>query len=256
MYEKMFDLAGRVAIVTGASRGLGKVMARAYAEYGADVFLCARGADEMRRAAEEIGSGLPVRVEWTSADMAEKGGAQAIADQAINRFGRVDVVVNNVGGNLQQRADLITDDAWEQNLEVNLSAAMRLTRALLPQMMERRWGRVIHITSILGMGGRKERNAYSAAKAGLIGMCRSSALDLGPYGITVNCIAPGLMLTERLSKVLTPADQLALAERTALGRWGCPQEIAGAAVLLASEAGSYITGSTFVVDGGTLSYTL
>ncbi|MBY0505710.1 MAG: SDR family oxidoreductase [Bryobacteraceae bacterium] len=252
MYEKLFDLSGRVALITGGSRGLGKAMARAYAEHGAQILICSRGEEELRAAAAEVKAGLSTRVEWITADLANRAEPQRLADEALKRFGRVDILVNNAGGNQPQRADQITDEAWDRVLELNLSGIMRLTRALLPQMMERRWGRVIHTSSVLGLGGKKERNAYSATKSALIGLARSSALDLGPYNVTVNCLAPGPFLTELPLGLLNETQKQEFTERTALKRWGRPEEIAGAALLLGSEAGSYITGTTLLIDGGTL----
>jgi NAD(P)-dependent dehydrogenase (short-subunit alcohol dehydrogenase family) len=256
MYEKLFDLTGRVALVTGGSRGLGKAMARAYAEHGASIMICSRNAEELQAAAAEIGEGLPVRVEWMTADLAKKEEAQRVADETVARLGRVDVLVNNAGGNMPQRADQITDEAWDQIIELNLSAVMRLTRAVLPQMMERKWGRVIHTSSVLGLGGKLGRNVYSATKAALVGMVRSTALDMGPYGITVNCIAPGPFLTELPLGLLNDEQKQEFTNRTALKRWGNPEEIAGVALLLGTDAGSYITGSTVLIDGGVLGNTL
>ena len=252
MYEKLFDLTGRVALVTGGSRGLGKSMARAYAEHGASLMICSRNEQELTAAAREIGDGLNVRVEWMTADLAKRSEAQRVADETIQRLGRVDVLVNNAGGNLPQRVDQITDEAWDQIIELNLSGIMRLTRAVLPQMMERKWGRVIHISSVLGLGGKLGRNVYSATKSALVGMARSSALDLGPYGVTVNCIAPGPFLTELPLGLLNDEQKQEFTNRTALKRWGKPEEIAGVALLLGTEAGSYVTGTTVLVDGGVL----
>ncbi len=257
MYEKLFDLTGKVALVTGGSRGLGKAMARAYAEQGAGIMICSRNAAEVEAAAKEIGDGLAgSRVEWMIADLSKAGEAQRLADETLKRFGRVDVLVNNAGSNIPQRADQITDEAWDRIIELNLSGIMRLTRALLPQMMERKWGRVIHISSVLGLGGKLGRNVYSATKAALIGMARSSALDLGPYGITVNCISPGPFLTELPLGMLNDEQKQEFTNRTALKRWGKPEEIAGVALMLGTEAGSYVTGATILIDGGVLANTL
>jgi acetoacetyl-CoA reductase len=176
--------------------------------------------------------------------------------QAKAEHGSVDVLVNNAGGNIPQRADQITDEAWDQIIELNLSGIMRLTRACLPGMMERKWGRVIHISSVLGLGGKLGRNVYSATKAALIGMARSSALDLGPYGVTVNCISPGPFLTELPLGLLNDEQKLEFTNRTAVKRWGKPEEIAGVALLLGTEAGSYITGTTVLIDGGVLANVL
>ena len=257
MYEKLFDLTGKVALVTGGSRGLGKAMARAYAEHGANIMVCSRNAAELEAAAKEIGDGLAnVRVEWMIADLGKKGGPQALADETLNRLGRVDVLVNNAGSNIPQRVDQITDEAWDQIVELNLSGIMRLTRALLPQMMERKWGRVIHISSVLGLGGKLGRNVYSATKGALIGMARSSALDLGPFGVTVNCISPGPFLTELPLGLLNDEQKQEFTNRTAMKRWGRPEEIAGVALLLGTDAGSYLTGTTILIDGGVLANTL
>jgi gluconate 5-dehydrogenase len=256
MYEKLFDLTGRTALVTGGSRGLGKCIARAYAEHGADIMICSRNAQELDAASSEIADGLAVRVEWTTADLSQRGEAQRLAEETLRRFGKVDILVNNAGSNVPERADQISDEAWDRILELNLSGIMRLTRALLPQMMERKWGRVIHVSSVLGLGGKLGRSTYSATKSALIGMARSSALDAGPYGITVNCIAPGPFLTELPLGILTEQQKLEFTNRTALKRWGRPEEIGGVALLLASDAGSYITGTALLADGGVLANTL
>jgi gluconate 5-dehydrogenase len=256
MYEKLFDLNGRTALVTGGSRGLGKAIARAYAEHGANVMICSRNATELESAARDITDGLAVRAEWVTADLAQRGEAERLARETLGRFGRVDVLVNNAGSNIPEPADAITDEAWDRILELNLSGIMRLTRSLLPQMMERRWGRVIHISSVLGLGGKAGRSAYSATKSALIGMARSSALDAGPFGVTVNCISPGPFLTELPLGILSPEERQRFAERAALKRWGQPGEIAGVALLLGTDAGSYISGTTMLVDGGILANTL
>jgi NAD(P)-dependent dehydrogenase (short-subunit alcohol dehydrogenase family) len=137
-------------------------------------------------------------------------------------------------------------------LELNLSSIMALTRAVVPDMKKRRWGRVIHISSVMGYVSKEKRNIYSATKSALIGLARASALDLGEYGITVNCIAPGPFLTELPGSLLSEAEKKNFADRTALGRWGDPKELVGPTLLLASDAGGYITGQSIVVDGGYL----
>ena len=248
----MFDLTGRTALVTGGSKGLGKAMARAFVEHGADVFVCSRHEDELKEAAAEIAAGLEQRVEWAVADLTDPAQAGTLAEEARRRLGRIDILVHNAGTNAPQPIDEVSDELWATMMELNLTAAMRLTRALVPPMKERRWGRVIHVSSVLGLGGKEGRNGYCASKAGLIGLTRASALDLGPFGITVNCLAPGPFLTDLPGRLLSDEQKRHFAERTALGRWGRPEEMMGPAVLLASEAGSYITGSVLSVDGGCL----
>ncbi len=256
MGTKLFDLSGRGALVTGGSRGLGKAMARAFAEAGADILVTSRHEEELRAAAREIGAGLKVKVEWAVVDMTDRLQVAELAKTAVARLGRVDILVNNAGSNTPQPIDEVTDEVWDQIVELNLSSVMRLTRALVPQMKERRWGRIIHISSVLGVGGKEARNSYCATKSALVGLARASALDLGPSGITVNCIAPGPFLTELPGRLLTEEQKKKFTDRTALGRWGKPEELAGAALLLASDAGSYITGTTLLVDGGALARTL
>jgi gluconate 5-dehydrogenase len=248
----LFDLTGKVALVTGGSKGLGKAMARGFAEAGANVVISSRHEDELKRAAKEIQDGTQAKVVYCVADMTKRDQVRKLAADALSAMGRVDILVNNAGSNVPQPIDQITDESWDQIVELNLSSCMALTRALVPQMKERRWGRVIHISSIMGLASKDARNAYSATKSGLLGLARASALDLGAYNITVNCIAPGPFLTDLPGTILSAEQKKALADRTALGRWGDPRELAGPALLLASEAGSYITGEVLVVDGGSL----
>jgi len=252
MSTSLFDLSGRVALVTGGSKGLGKAMARAFAEAGADVVISSRHEAELKAAAAEIAEGTKSKVVYFVADMTRRDDVRKLAEKALAAMGRVDILVNNAGSNQPQAIDKITDEAWDRIVELNLSSCMALTRALVPQMKERRWGRVIHISSIMGLSSKEERNAYSATKSALLGLARASALDLGEFGITVNCLAPGPFLTDLPGSLLSQAEKDVFARRTALGRWAEPRELAGPALLLASDAGSYITGAVLVVDGGSL----
>jgi len=252
MKGTMFDLTGRVALVTGGSKGIGRAIADGFAQAGAELFLCARTEEPLRKAAEKIRAEHKVRVETLVADMAHREEATRVARAAVERLGRVDILVNNAGWNVPQPIDEIRDQDWDHLVELNLSSVMALTRAIVPGMKERRWGRVIHISSIMGLASTPARNAYSATKSALIGLCHASALDLGPYNITVNCIAPGPIATEMPMSILSKEQQERLASRTAFNRWARPEELAGPALLLASEAGSYVTGTVLVVDGGAL----
>lgn len=250
MRNTHFDLSSRVALVTGGSKGIGRAIAGGLAKAGADLFLCSRKEEHLKAAADEIREQTGVRVEYMVADMALRADVDRLAQTAIERFGRVDVLVNNAGWNVPQAIDEIRDEDWDYVVRLNLTNVMALTRALVPQMKHRGWGRVIHISSIMGVGSTAKRNAYSATKTALIGLARASALDLGPFGITVNCIAPGPIATEMPMSILSKEQQQSFAARTAVGRWGRPDELVGPALLLASEAGSYITGTVLVVDGG------
>jgi gluconate 5-dehydrogenase len=246
----LFNLDGRVALVTGGSKGLGKEMARGFAEAGADVMISSRSEDELKAAAEYVGDGLDVKVEWMVTDMLNRAASDQLAAETIARLGKVDIVVNNAGSNTPQPIDEIIDEDWDRIVELNLTSCMRLTRAVVPGMKQRKWGRVIHISSVLGLGSKEARNVYSATKAGLIGMAKASALDLGPFNITVNCIAPGPFLTDLPMSLLSEEEKKKFSDMTALSRWGNPRELAGPALFLASEAGSYTTGTTILVDGG------
>jgi NAD(P)-dependent dehydrogenase (short-subunit alcohol dehydrogenase family) len=247
---KVFDLTGKVALVTGGSKGLGKAMARGLAEAGADILISSRHEDELRAALADILQGTGRQGRYFVADMTRRDDVRMLADAALQAFGRVDILINNAGSNVPQAIDEIRDEDWDRILELNLTSVMALTRALVPQMKARRWGRIIHISSVMGMVSKSGRNSYSATKSALMGLARASALDLGPHGITVNCIAPGPFLTDLPGRLLSTAEKEKFATMTALGRWAEPAELAGPALLLASDAGSYITGETLVVDGG------
>ena len=252
MPTPLFDLTGKVALVTGGSKGLGKAMARGFAEAGADIVICSRHADELESALPEILAGTGVRGRSFVTDMTDRVAVAKLAQSALESMGRVDILVNNAGSNVPQMSDEIQFEQWDRIVELNLTSCMSLSRDLIPQMKERHWGRIIHISSVMGLASKAGRGCYSATKAALIGLARAMALDLGPYGITCNCIAPGPFLTDLPMSVLSKAEQETFAQRTALGRWADPRELAGPALLLASDAGSYITGTTLLVDGGNL----
>jgi NAD(P)-dependent dehydrogenase (short-subunit alcohol dehydrogenase family) len=252
MPTNLFDLSGRVALVTGGNKGLGKAMARGLAEFGADIVIASRHELELKAALDEILAGTGRRGVYFVADMAKRDDVQRLARFALDRMGKVDILINNAGMNAPQAIDEITDETWDRVVEVNLTAVMALTRALVPQMKDRRWGRVVLIASVMAQTSKEKRNAYSATKAALLGLARASALDLGPFNVTVNCIAPGPFLTDMPMSILSDAEKKVFAEHTALGRWAEPRELVGPALLLCSEAGSYITGQTIYVDGGWL----
>ncbi len=248
--HETFDLSGKVALVTGGSKGLGKAMARGLAEAGADVVISSRHEDDLKAALEEILRGTGRKGRYVVADMRRRDDVARLARTALEQMGRVDVLVNNAGTNRPQPIDAVEDAVWDEVIEINLSSVMALTRALVPQMKARGWGRVIHISSIMGFVSKEKRNVYSATKSALLGLARASALDLGAHGVTVNCIAPGPFLTELPATLLSDEEKRVFSERTAVGRWGKPEELVGPVLMLASDAGSYVTGQTLVVDGG------
>lgn len=250
--SKLFDLSGRVALITGGSKGLGKAMARGLAQAGADIFISSRNEGELKNAREEILDGTGRRGGYLVADMTKRDEVRLLAHTALEKMGRVDILINNAGVNIPQSIEGVTDDAWDQVLETNLTSVMALTRALVPQMRSRKWGRIIHISSVMAFVSKEKRNAYSATKAALIGLTHASSLELGQEGVTVNCIAPGPFLTDMPGKILSAEEKADFARSTALNRWADPTELVGPALMLASDAGSYITGQVLVVDGGYL----
>lgn len=247
-----FDLTGRVALVTGGSKGLGKAMASSLADAGADIMICSRSEEELSSALEEICAGKEIRGEYLVVDMSKRNQVESLAAVALEKMGRVDILINNAGANIPEPIDKIADESWDTIMELNLHSCMVLTRALVPQMKARRWGRIIHISSVMGLASAAGRSVYSTSKSALLGLTRASALDLGPDNITVNSIAPGPFLTDLPRNLLSQEQKDHLAGNTALKRWAEPEELGGAALLLASEAGSYISGSVLVVDGGML----
>ena len=249
-FHDLFDLNGRAALVTGGSKGIGKAIARALAEAGADVILVARGEDELAAAAAEVGDGLSVKVAVRVCDMIDRPAVDALADWAIRTLGKVDILINSAGSNVPQNLVDIDDDDWDRIVELNLTSCMRLARALAPRMIENGWGRIVHLSSVMGLASNPGRGAYSATKAALIGMTRAHALELGPSGVTVNCIAPGPVMTDLPMNLLSDEQKQSFAELTAVKRWGQVIDMVGPAMLLASDAGAFITGTTLLVEGG------
>jgi 3-oxoacyl-[acyl-carrier protein] reductase len=250
MGTSLFNLTGRAALVTGGSRGIGKAVARTYAEAGADVLICARHEAELRTAAQEIGCGVPARVEYAVVDLLDRPSVDRLAAEAVQRLGKVDILFNNAGSNRPQTLAETTDDVWDEILELNFTSCMRLSRALVPGMIERRWGRIVYTSSVMALASNPGRGLYSGTKAALVGMTRAQALELGPFGITVNCLAPGPVVTDLPMNLLSPQQRQQFLERTAVKRWGRVEDMVGPVLLLSSEAGAFITGTTLLVDGG------
>ncbi len=250
MLNELFDLTGKVALVTGGSKGLGCAMARGLALAGADIVINSRNGDELDSALAEILQGTDRKGFSMVADLFKREDTVNLAGQALEAMGHVDIIVNNAGTNIADPVDEIKDDDWNNLVELNLSAPMVLVRELSAGMKERRWGRIINISSIFGLCTKEARGSYSATKAGLIGLTRTMAQDLGPWNITANAIAPGPFSTPLTDRLVQGELREYFDRMGVLGRWGKPQDLVGPVLLLASEAGRYMTGSTLVVDGG------
>ncbi|UCH72906.1 MAG: 3-oxoacyl-[acyl-carrier-protein] reductase [Rhodospirillales bacterium] len=241
----MFDLTGRNALVTGASGGIGSAIAKALHMQGAAVALSGTREEALRGLADELGE----RAHVTPANLGEPGAADRLAKDAEAALGSVDILVNNAGLTRDNLAMRLKDEDWQIVLDVNLTAAFRLSRALLRGMMKARWGRIIGITSVVGVTGNAGQANYAASKAGMIGMSKSLAQEVASRGITVNCVAPGFIATA-MTEALNEDQQAKIATSIPAGRMGEIDEIAAGVVYLASSEAAYVTGQTLHINGG------
>jgi 3-oxoacyl-[acyl-carrier protein] reductase len=241
----MFDLNGKHALVTGASGGIGGAIARALHGAGAKVVLAGRRAEPLQALKSELGE----RAAVVTGDLGELDKVDALFKDAEAAYGQLDILVNNAGFTRDGLAMRMKDDDWQKVLDVDLTAGFRLIRAALRGMMKRRWGRIIGITSIVGVTGNAGQANYAAAKAGMIGMSKSLAQEVASRNITVNCVAPGF-ITTAMTEVLAPEQTERLKAAIPAGRMGTPADIAAATLYLASEEAAYVTGQTLHVNGG------
>jgi len=241
----MFDLSGKCALVTGASGGIGGAIARALHAQGAKVTLAGTRRAALDTLADELGD----RVSVETAQLADPAAPDVLVKAAEAAMGQVDILINNAGLTRDGLALRMKDEDWLAVIEVNLTASFRLARAVLRGMMKRRSGRIIGITSVVGVTGNAGQANYAASKAGMIGMSKALALEIASRNVTVNCIAPGFVTTA-MTDALTEEQRSKAAAAIPAGRVGTPAEVAAAAVFLASDEAAYITGHTLHVNGG------
>ena len=241
----MFDLSGMTALVTGASGGIGSAVAKALAGQGARVALSGSNQAKLEAFAGELGGDHVALV----ANLSDAAAVDALVPQAVERLGKLDILVNNAGVTRDNLAMRMKDEEWSDVIRINLEAAFRLSRAALKPMMRARFGRIISVTSVVGTTGNPGQANYAASKAGLVGMSKALAQEVGSRGITVNCIAPGF-IRSAMTDVLPDAQKTSLLSRIPAGDLGTGEDIAAATVYLASREAGYVTGQTLHVNGG------
>ena len=241
----MFDLTGKTALVTGASGGIGGAVARALHAQGASVVLTDMRAEGLEALKSELGG----RVHTVAGNLTDPGAADVLAKAAEAAAGPIDILVNNAGITRDNLLMRMKDEEWDLVIAINLTAAFRLSRAVIRGMMKKRWGRIVSISSIVGATGNAGQGNYAASKAGLTGMSKSLAAEVASRNITVNCVAPGFVKTP-MTDVLSDEVKAALLTKVPVGRLSTPDDIAAAVVYLASVEAGYVTGQTLHVNGG------
>lgn len=248
---KLFNLGGRTAIVTGGSKGLGLAMAAGLASAGANVMIVNRSADEGAKAAQDLATEFGVTAVSFAADITSQTHTEAMAKEAMSRFGRIDILVNSAGINIRGAIDEVAPDDFNKVIDVNVKGTWLCCRAVTPHMKKATSGKIINLASTLGVVGLANRTPYTASKGAVVQMTRALGVELAPFNINVNAICPGPFLTEMNLPIADTEDgKKFVVGATVLGRWARMEEIQGAAIFLASDAASYMVGSLVTVDGG------
>ena len=242
------QLREKVAIVTGASRGIGAAIAQKFCEEGARVMLCSRSETSVAAVAEPlVEKGCDAK--YTQADVSQKGDVEALVDLTLKEYSHIDILINNAGITRDALLMRMKDEDWETVLHANLTGTMYCSRAVLRTMMRQKSGRIINVSSVIGLMGNAGQANYAASKAGIIGLTKSLAKEIGSRGITVNAIAPGFITTD-MTADFSEADQEGIRAMIPLATFGTPEDVAELALFLASDASQYITGQAIQVDGG------
>ena len=243
----MIDLKGKKVLVTGASGGIGKAIAMQLSSSGADLCLTGRNKSELENLQKIIGRNCQIII----SDLSNSDGINNLADQAQEIMGQIDILVNNAGITKDNLFMRMSEDDWNEVININLNSIFKLTKQLIKGMIKRRYGRIINITSVIGVAGGAGQSNYSASKAGIIAMSKSLAQEVGSRSVTVNSIAPGFIETNMTAE-LSDDRKEDILRSISLGRLGKPNDIAGAVCFLASDKASYITGQTIHINGGML----
>ena len=248
---KQFDLTGKSAVITGGSKGLGLAMAEGLASAGADVMLVSRNADQAKAAAEQVAADYGHKAIGLGADISDADQANGMAQSALSEFGKIDILINNAGINIRGPIDELTYEEFREVQQINVDGVWLCSKAVTPMMKEAGSGKIINLSSTLGLVGLANRTPYATSKGAVAQMTRALALELAPFNINVNAICPGPFLTEMNVPIAeTEEGKTFIVGATALQRWGRLEEIQGIAIFLASDAASYLVGSMMVVDGG------